>query len=85
MSVKYIVREERILNEFVLKIFKTIARRKGKKLAQKFANDPQLVKILKQADEVADDIYSHIKKKRKVDPDYRDADDLFSAILSKPS
>jgi|TARA_Y100000310_G_C20405991_1_gene679689 hypothetical protein len=81
MSVKYIVREEKMLNEFIFNIFKVIARKKGKKLAQKLRNDPEMVKILKQADNVADDIYNHIEKKRKEDPEYKKANDFFNAFL----
>jgi hypothetical protein len=81
MSVKYIVREKRMLNEFVLNIFKAIARKKGKKLARKLRNDPEMVQILKRADNIADDIFTHIEKKRKEDPEYKKANDFFNTFL----
>ena len=58
---KYKVKNEQVLNEFLGKFWKGIGQRKGQKFVQDlFKNDPKIVKLMKQADEIADEIHDRI-------------------------
>ena len=76
----YIIKEERI-SEFVGSLFKLIGKRKGKSLAKKMNLDKKLQGYIKQAEKTAYDIETHIKQRRKDDPEYAAAADSFDDFL----
>jgi pantoate kinase len=60
---KYIIKNEQILNEFMDNFFKAIGRRKGQKFVKALFKDPELQSMMKDAQDIADEILDHIKEK----------------------
>jgi pantoate kinase len=60
---KYIIKNEQILNEFMGKFFKAIGRKKGQKFVKALFKDPELQSMMRDAQDIADDILDHIKEK----------------------
>jgi|TARA_B100001971_G_C18174259_1_gene529000 hypothetical protein len=58
---KYKVKNEQVLSEFLGKFWKGVGQRKGQKFVQDlFKNDPKIVKLMKQAEKIADEIHDRI-------------------------
>ena len=60
---KYIIKNEQILNEFMGKFFKAIGRKKGQKFVKALFKDPELQSMMKDAQDIAGDIFDHIREK----------------------
>ena len=60
---KYIIKNEQILNEFMGKFFKAVGRKKGQKFVKALFKDPELQSMMRDAQDIADDILDHIKEK----------------------
>ena len=62
---KYTYKNETVLNEFLGKLFNVLAKRKGSKVAKKLMQDPEMKRIMRNADKEL----QKIQQKRKNDPD----------------
>ena len=67
---KYIVKENKIITEFLGGLFKAIAKRKSSKLLKVLSRDPILRRHIAAADKIGKDIIKHIEKEKKEDPEY---------------
>tara|TARA_B100000029_G_scaffold17981_1_gene18285 strand:- start:823 stop:1071 length:249 start_codon:yes stop_codon:yes gene_type:complete len=68
---KYIIKDEKQLNEFMGSFFNWIGKRKGKELAKQLKNDPQMVKYVDDANDLSKRIAKHMRDKAKKDPAYK--------------
>ena len=66
---KYIVKENKIITEFLGSLFKAIVKRKSSKLIKVLQKDPVLKKHIKAADKIGKDIQQHIEKRKKEEPE----------------
>ena len=78
---KYIVKENKIITEFLGGLFKAIAKRKSSKVMKALSRDPVMKKHLKAADEIGKRIVTHIKKMRKDDPELANKMDALDKIV----
>ena len=67
---KYIVKENKIITEFLGGLFKAIAKRKSSKLLKALSRDPVMKRHIAAADKLGKDIIKHIEKEKKEDPEY---------------
>lgn len=67
--VKYKYKNETVLKEFVGKFLSALAKRKGKSVAKILAKDPTIKKMLKKSNDIEKDLYQHMEKRRKEDPE----------------
>ena len=67
---RYIVKENKILTEFLGSLFKAVAKRKSSKALKALSRDPVMKKHLKAADKLGREIIKHIEKEKKDDPDF---------------
>ena len=66
---RYIVKENKILTEFLGGLFKAIAKRKSSKVLKALSRDPVMNRHLKAADKIGKDIQQHIEKRKKEEPE----------------
>ena len=66
---RYIVKENKILTEFLGGLFKAIAKRKSSKVMKALSRDPVMKKHIKAADDIGKRIVRHIEKLKKDDPE----------------
>jgi hypothetical protein len=66
---KYIVKENKIITEFLGGLFKAIAKRKSSKLLKVLSRDPILRRHIAAADKIGREIIKHIEKEKKDDPE----------------
>ena len=66
---KYIVKENKIITEFLGGLFKAIAKRKSSKLLKVLSRDPILRRHIAAADKIGKDIIKHIEKEKKDNPE----------------
>ena len=66
---RYIVKENKILTEFLGGLFKAIAKRKSSKVLKALSRDPVMNRHLKAADKIGKEIIQHIEKMKKDDPE----------------
>ena len=67
---KYIIKENKIITEFLGGLFKAIAKRKSSKLLKVLARDPVMKRHIAAADKLGREIIQHIEKEKKDDPEY---------------
>ena len=67
--VKYKYKNETVLKEFVGKFLSALAKRKGKLVAKILAKDPAIKRMLKKSNDIEKDLYQHMEKRRKEDPE----------------
>ncbi|HIK87954.1 MAG TPA: hypothetical protein EYG07_05595 [Alphaproteobacteria bacterium] len=67
--MKYIVKEDKMITEFLGGLFKAIAKRKSSSVLRKISMDPILKRHIKDADEIGKRILKHIEKQKKEDPE----------------
>ena len=80
--VKYKYKNEQVLNEFIGKLLGALASRKGQKVAAKLAKDPEMKKIMKDAENAGERLRKAIDKQKKDDPQFASAfDKLFKAAF----
>jgi|TARA_B100000959_G_C14930695_1_gene603521 hypothetical protein len=66
---KYIIKENKLITEFIGSLFKAIVKRKSSKLIKVLQKDPVLKKHIKAADKIGKDIQQHIEKRKKEEPE----------------
>jgi len=66
---KYIVKENKIITEFLGSLFKAIVKKKSSNLIKVLQKDPVLKKHIKAADKIGKDIQQHIEKRKKEEPE----------------
>jgi len=66
---KYIIKENKLITEFIGSLFKAIVKRKSSKLIKVLQKDPFLKKHIKAADKIGKDIQQHIEKRKKEEPE----------------
>tara|TARA_Y100000034_G_scaffold14243_1_gene14900 strand:- start:1449 stop:1688 length:240 start_codon:yes stop_codon:yes gene_type:complete len=66
---KYVYKNENVLKEFVGRFLRALAKRKGKSVAKVLAKDPAMKKMLKRSNDIEKDLYQHMEKRRKEDPE----------------
>ena len=62
---RYIVKENKILTEFLGSLFKAIAKKKSSKVLKALSKDPVMNRHLKAADKLGKEIIQHIEKMKK--------------------
>jgi TusA-related sulfurtransferase len=67
---KYIIKENKIITEFLGGLFKAIAKRKSSKLLKVLSRDPVMKRHIAAADKLGREIIQHIEKEKKDDPEY---------------
>lgn len=75
---KYVVKENKIITEFLGGLFKAIAKKKSTKVLKALSRDPVMKRHIKAADKIGKDIIQHIEKKKKDDPEWADRYDAVS-------
>ena len=55
---RYKIKNEQVLTEFMDKFWKAIGQRKGKKFVKALWKDPVMVGLVRDAEKIADKIYS---------------------------
>lgn len=78
---KYIVKENKIITEFLGSLFKAVAKRKSSKVVKALSRDPVMKKHLKAADDIGKRIVTHIEKMRKDDPELANKMDALDKIV----
>ena len=66
---KYIVKEDKLITEFIGSLLKAIVKKKSTKLVKVLAKDPVLRKHIKAADDIGKKIQAHIDQRKKDDPE----------------
>ena len=66
---KYIIKENKLITEFIGSLFKAIVKRKSSNLIKVLQKDPVLKKHIKAADKIGKDIQQHIEKRKKEEPE----------------
>lgn len=66
---KYIVKENKIITEFLGGLFKAIAKRKSSKVMKALSRDPVMKRHIAAADKIGKDIQQHIEKRKKEEPE----------------
>lgn len=77
---KYKYKNENVLNEFLGRILKSLAGKSGKKAAALMNADPEMQKLMKKGDDLANKMRKQIQKKRKEDPEYKRQTDALDKI-----
>jgi len=77
---KYKYINENVLNEFLGRILKSLAGKSGKKAAALMNADPEMQKLMKKGDDLANKMRKQIQKKRKEDPEYKRQTDALDKI-----
>ena len=77
---KYKYKNENVLNEFLGRILKSLAGKSGKKAASLLKSDPEMQKLMKKGDDLANKMRKQIQKKRKEDPTYKRQTDALKNI-----
>jgi hypothetical protein len=67
---KYKYINENVLNEFLGRILKSLAGKSGKKAASLLKSDPEMQKLMKKGDDLADKMRKQIQKNKKNNPQY---------------
>ena len=80
---KYIVKENKIITEFLGSLFKAVAKRKSSKVVKALSRDPVMKKHLKAADDIGKRIVTHIEKMRKDDPEYAATSDAIDKLVGR--
>lgn len=78
---KYIVKENKIITEFLGSLFKAVAKRKSSKLLKVLSRDPVMKKHIAAADDIGKRIVQHIEKMRKDDPELANKMDALDKIV----
>ena len=63
---KYKYINENVLNEFLGRILKSLAGKSGKKAASLLKADPEMQKLMKKGDDLADKMRKQIQKNKKL-------------------
>ncbi len=66
---KYIVKENKIITEFLGSLFKAVAKRKSSKVLKALSRDPVMKRHIAAADKIGKDIQQHIEKRKKEEPE----------------
>ena len=66
---KYIIKENKLITEFIGSLFKAIVKRKSSKLIKTLAKDPVMKRHIKAANKIGKEIEQHIEKRRKDEPE----------------
>ncbi len=66
---KYIVKENKIITEFLGGLFKAIAKKKSTKVLKALSRDPVMKRHIAAADKIGKDIQQHIEKRKKEEPE----------------
>ena len=66
---KYIVKENKIITEFLGSLFKAIVKKKSSKILKSLSKDPVMNKHLRAANKIGQEMKAHIEKQRKEDPE----------------
>ncbi len=66
---KYIIKENKLITEFIGSLFKAIVKKKSSNLIKVLQKDPVLKKHIKAADKIGKDIQQHIEKRKKEEPE----------------
>ena len=66
---KYVVKENKIITEFLGSLFKAVAKRKSSKVLKALSRDPVMKRHIAAADKIGKDIQQHIEKRKKEEPE----------------
>jgi hypothetical protein len=77
---KYKYKNENVLNEFIGRLLKSLAGKSGKTAAALLKADPEMQKLMKKGDDLANKMKKQIQKKRKEDPAYKRQTDALDKI-----
>ena len=80
---KYIVKENKIITEFLGGLFKAIAKRKSSKVMKALSRDPVMKRHIAAADKIGRNIIQHIEKEKKDDPEFAQNYDAIHKIITK--
>ena len=67
---KYTYKNNSVLKEFIGSLFRALGSRKGRQIAKKLKQDPEMKKLLTTLDAKRKEVDDKIAKKRKEDPEY---------------
>tara|TARA_B100001013_G_C24268739_1_gene307974 strand:+ start:131 stop:379 length:249 start_codon:yes stop_codon:yes gene_type:complete len=80
---RYIVKENKILTEFLGSLFKAIAKKKSSKVLKALSKDPVMNRHLKAADKLGKEIIQHIEKMKKDDPEFAATSDAIDKLVGR--
>ena len=80
---KYIVKEDKLITEFIGSLLKAIVKKKSTKLVKVLAKDPVLRKHIKAADDIGKKIQAHIDQRKKDDPELAATLDYMDKIVGR--
>ena len=78
---KYIVKEDKLITEFIGSLLKAIVKKKSTSLVKVLQKDPILRKHIKDADDLGKKILKHIEKRKKDDPEYAAKSDALDKLV----
>ena len=78
---KYIVKEDKLITEFIGSLLKAIVKKKSTILVKALSKDPILRKHMKDADDIGKKIVKHIEKRKKEDPEYAAKSDALDKLV----
>ncbi len=67
---KYTYKNKSVLKEFIGSLFRALGSRKGRQIAKKLKQDPEMKKLIVSLDAKRKEVDAKIAKKRKEDPEY---------------
>lgn len=67
---KYIVKENKIITEFLGSLFNAIVKKKSSSILKSLSKDPVMNRHIKAANKLGKEIEAHIEKRKKDDPEF---------------
>ena len=80
---KYIVKEDKLITEFIGSLLKAIVKKRSISLVKVLEKDPILRKHIKAANDIGKEIKKHIDQRKKDDPEFAAKSAAFDKIVGR--